>query len=165
MNDELQGLPSGRFEGRETFRQLVRDALACAAREGWREIVLSDATFEDWPLGERAVTESLQAWAKSGRTLVLLARKYDAVVRQHARFVRWRVQWAHIVSASACASADPLDLPSALWSPGWTLERRELEHSIGWCGSEPERRVAVRELLDAWLQKSTPAFPASTLGL
>lgn len=165
MNDELQGLPSGRFEGRETFRQLVRDALACAAREGWREIVLSDATFEDWPLGERAVAESLQAWAKSGRTLVLLARKYDAVVRQHARFVQWRVHWAHIVGAHACASADPLDLPSALWSPAWALERRELEHSIGWCGSEPERRVAVRELLDAWLQKSTPAFPASTLGL
>jgi hypothetical protein len=165
MSDDLPGLPSGRFEGREAFRQLVRDALACAAREGWREIVLSDATFEDWPLGERAVAESLQAWAKTGRTMVLLARKYDAVARQHARFVQWRVHWAHIVNASACASADPLDLPSALWSPAWTLERREPERSIGWCGSEPERRVAVRELLDAWLQKATPAFAASTLGL
>ena len=165
MNDDLPGLPSGRFEGRETFRHLVRDALTCAAREGWREIVLSDATFEDWPLGERAVAESLQAWAKTGRTLVLLARNYDAVVRQHARFVQWRVHWAHIVQASACPSADPLDLPSVLWSPAWTLERREPERSIGWSGSEPERRVAVRELLDAWLQKSTPAFPASTLGL
>jgi len=166
MNDDaLPGLPSGRFEGRETFRQLVRDALACAAREGWREIVLSDATFEDWPLGERAVAESLQAWAKTGRTLVLLARNYDAVVRQHARFVQWRVHWAHIVQASACPAAEPLDLPSVFWSPAWTLERRETERSIGWSGSEPERRVAVRELLDAWLQKSTPAFPASTLGL
>ena len=165
MNGELRELPSRRFEGREDFRQLVRDALACAARDGWREIVLSDANFEDWPLGERAVAESLQAWAKTGRRLVLLARKYDSVVRQHARFVQWRIQWSHIVSAGACASADPLELPSAIWSPAWTLERRELEHCIGYCGSEPERRVAVRELLDAWLQKSTPAFPASTLGL
>ena len=40
-------LPAGRFEGRNDFQQLVRDALACAAREGWREIILSDATFED----------------------------------------------------------------------------------------------------------------------
>ena len=31
-------LPSKRFEGREEFRQLVRDALAAAAHEGWREI-------------------------------------------------------------------------------------------------------------------------------
>ncbi|HEX7889495.1 MAG TPA: hypothetical protein VF522_09070 [Ramlibacter sp.] len=164
MNDIVE-LPSRRFQGREDFRQLVRDALACAARDGWREIVLSDATFEDWPLGERAVADSLQAWAKSGRRMVLLARKYDDVVRLHARFVQWRTAWSHIVTASACASADPLELPSALWSPAWTLERREHEHSIGYCGGEPERRVAVRELLDAWLQKATPAFAASTLGL
>ena len=52
-------LPEGRFEGRVAFQQLVRDALACAAQEGWNEIILSDASFEDWPLGERAVVESL----------------------------------------------------------------------------------------------------------
>jgi hypothetical protein len=60
----------GRFEGREAFRQnVVRDALACAAREGWRELILSDADFHDWPLGERAVIDSLGAWARSGRSL------------------------------------------------------------------------------------------------
>ena len=48
---EAPGLPEGRFEGREAFRQRVRDALACAAREGWQEIMLSDADFHDWPLG------------------------------------------------------------------------------------------------------------------
>ena len=160
-----QQLPGGRFEGRESFRQLVRDALACAAREGWREIILSDASFDEWPLGERAVAESLHAWAKGGRHMVLLARRYDDVVREHARFVQWRTTWSHIVTASACASADPLDLPSAIWSPAWVLERREPQRSIGWCGSEPDRRVALREQLDEWLLKSTPAFPATTLGL
>ena len=40
-------LPSGRFTGREAFQQLVRDALACAAREGWREIVMCDSDFAD----------------------------------------------------------------------------------------------------------------------
>src|SRR5690349_1272803 len=88
-------LPSRRFEGREEFRQLVRDALACAAREGWREIILADPGFEDWPLGERAVAESLQAWSSGGRSIVLLAHDYDAVLRQHARFVQWRRQWSH----------------------------------------------------------------------
>jgi hypothetical protein len=164
-DDTPIALPSRRFEGREEFRQLVRDALACAAREGWREIILSDASFEDWPLGERAVAESLQAWAHGGRRLVLLARRYDAVLRQHARFVQWRGTWSHIVTALACPSADPLDLPSALWSPGWVMERRDIERSNGYCGSEPDRRVLLRESLNAWLQKSSPAFPATTLGL
>ncbi|MBC5782419.1 hypothetical protein H8N03_05655 [Ramlibacter sp. USB13] len=165
MSEGAPALPDKRFEGREEFRQLVRDALAEAARAGWREIILSDASFEDWPLGERAVAESLQAWSATGRHLVLLAKRYDVVTRQHARFVRWRGAWSHIVSASACPAADPLDLPSAIWSPQWVLERRDALRSNGFCGSEPERRVALRESLDAWLQKSTPAFPATTLGL
>ena len=165
MNEEARALPDKRFEGREEFRQLVRDALATAAREHWREIVLSDATFEDWPLGERAVAESLQAWSANGRHMLLLARRYDGVLRQHARFVQWRGMWSHIVTACACPSADAGDLPSAIWSPHWVLERRDPAHCVGWCGSEPERRVALRESLDAWLQKSTPAFPATTLGL
>ena len=158
-------LPQGRFEGRESFRGLVREALACAAREGWREIILADADFDDWPLGERAVSASLHAWARSGRRLVLLARSYAHVVREHARFVQWRTTWSHIVTASACPAADPLDLPSAIWTPTWVLERREPERSVGYCGSEPERRVALREQLQEWLHKSTPSFPASTLGL
>jgi hypothetical protein len=153
MSEEtLSPLPDKRFEGRDEFRQLVRDALATAARAGWREIVLSDADFADWPLGERAVVESLQAWSAGGRRMVLLAKRYDEVVRRHARFVQWRGTWAHIVAANAVPSADP-------------LERREIEHCIGWCGGEPGRRVALREALDGWLRKSTPAFPATTLGL
>ena len=162
---EPTNLPSRRFEGREDFRQLLRDALVTAAREGWREIILSDASFEDWPLGERAVAESLQAWSRSGRRMLLLAKRYDQVTRQHARFVQWRGMWSHIITATACPQADALDLPSALWSPAWVLERRDVERSHGYCGSEPERRVALRETLNEWLQKSTPAFPATTLGL
>lgn len=165
MSDAPHGLPDGRFQGREEFRQLVRDALAAAAREGWRELILSDASFEDWPLGERAVVDALQAWSETGRHMVLLARRYDTVQRAHARFVQWRTRWSHIVEARACPSADPLDLPSAIWTPQWVLERREPERSIGYCGSEPERRVALRESLQEWLQKSTPSFPATTLGL
>jgi hypothetical protein len=158
-------LPSRRFEGRKDFQQLVRDALAGAAREGWREIILSDADFEDWPLGERTVSESLQAWSAAGRRMVLLARRYDEVTRRHARFVSWRQAWSHIIEARACASADPLELPSAIWSPGWALQRLDVERCAGYCGSEPRRRLLLRESLDEWLHKSSPSFPATTLGL
>jgi hypothetical protein len=162
---QSRGLPSGRFEGRNAFRQLVRDALACAAREGWREIIMSDASFADWPLGERAVAESLQAWSRSGRRCILLAKRYDTLVRQHARFVQWRGQWSHIITAVACPSADALDLPGALWSPAWVMERRDVERCNGYCGPEADRRVLLRESLNEWMLKATPAFPATTLGL
>jgi hypothetical protein len=158
-------LPAGRFDGRKAFQQLVRDALACAAREGWREIILSDPDFEDWPLNERAVVESLEAWSATGRHCTLLARRYDAVVRRHARFVSWRKTWSHIIEARSCASAGPLELPSALWSPGWVLQRLDPERCTGVSGSEPERRLLLRETLQEWLRKSSPSFPASTLGL
>jgi hypothetical protein len=159
------GLPSKRFEGRNEFRQLVRDALAAAEREGWRQIILSDATFEDWPLGEREVAASLNGWSKSGRGIILLARSYGVVMQQHARFVTWRKTWSHIIECWGCSAADPLELPSAIWSPGWALHRLDPVRSNGVCGSEPERRLALRENLDEWLRKSSPAFAASTLGL
>ena len=158
-------LPHGRFEGREAFVRMVRDALACAAAEGWRELILSDATFADWPLGERRVAESLQAWSATGRRCILLARGYDDVRRLHARFVGWRQRWSHIIEARGCASADALEIPSAIWSPTWVMRRLDVEGCNGIAGAEPERQVAVRELLDGWLQKSSAAFPATTLGL
>ena len=163
--EQATPLPSGSFEGIEAFRQLVRGALAAGAREGWREIILSDASFADWPLGERAVVEALAAWSQSGRKCILLARRWDEVVRSHARFVSWRRAWSHIIDARACASADPLDLTSALWTPGWVMERRDVALSRGFSGTEPARRLALREQLNEWLGKSTPSFPAVTLGL
>ena len=160
-----QPLAAGPFAGRAAFVQLVRDALACAVREGWREIILCDADFADWPLGERAVAESLQNWSASGRRCILLARRYDEVIRHHARFVTWRKTWAHIVEARACGSADPLELPSGIWSPSWVMRRLDHERCTGVSGSEAERRVLLRENLQGWLDKSSPSFPASTLGL
>jgi len=158
-------LPSKRFAGRTEFQQLVRDALEHAAAEGWREIIFSDATFEDWPLGERAVAESLQNWAGSGRKFIMLAKNYDDIARRHARFVTWRRTWAHTIQCWRCPSADALELPSAIWSPVWAMRRLDLERSTGVCGAEAERRVSLRESLDEWLRKSSAGFPASTLGL
>ena len=112
--EPLRDLPSGRFSGREAFQQLVRDAIATAARDGWQEIFISDAHFHDWPLGERAVVEALQDWARSGRRFTMLACSYDDVIRRHARFVRWRGTWDHIITCRRSPTADPLDLPLSL---------------------------------------------------
>ena len=158
-------LLSGQFSGREAFAQRERDALAQAAAEGWRELVLSDATFEDWPLHERAVVESLQAWAKAGRHLTLLATRYDEVIRRHARFVAWRKTWGHLLDCRLCSTAAPTDFPSAIWSPNWFLQRLDPLHSTGVCGTDRERCVQLREQLAERIRNSSPGFPASTLGL
>lgn len=158
-------LPSGRFSGRQAFEQLVRDALACAACEGWKEIILSDASFLDWPLRERAVIESLQAWSASGRHMTLLATRYDEIIRHHARFVTWRQTWGHIIDCRVSRAVEPLDFPSAIWSQAWFMQRIELERSIGVCGAERGPSIELREVLDEHLRNSSPGFPASTLGL
>jgi hypothetical protein len=170
MDDDKQlhqekALPSGRFAGRVEFQQLVRDALARAAQEGWRELILSDPDFADWPLGERAVAESLSAWSAAGRRCTLLACRYDELAVRHARFVTWRRAWSHIIEARACGSADPLEFPSAIWSPGWVMQRLDPERCNGYSGAEPERRLLLRENLSEWVAKSSPAFAATTLGL
>lgn len=163
--EEEEALPAGRFAGRVAFQQLVRDALARAAQQGWREIILSDPDFADWPLGERGAAESLGAWSASGRRCTLLACRYDELAVRHARFVSWRRTWSHIIEARACRSADPLEFPSAIWSPGWVMQRLDPERCNGYSGAEPERRLLLRETLNEWLAKSSPAFAASTLGL
>ncbi|MBF9266335.1 hypothetical protein [Paracidovorax cattleyae] len=158
-------LPSGRFEGRRDFDAGVRAALACAVREGWQELVLCDFDFHDWPLGDRDVEALLHAWAGRGRRLTLLAAGYDELVRRHARFVRWRSTWDHIVECRKAPARERQELPGVLWSGHWVLQRLDPERCTGVAGGEPERRVQVRQVLDEWLRRSTPAFPATTLGL
>ncbi len=159
------GLTQGRFEGPTEFVQLIRMAFATAASQGWREIIICDNTFEDWPLGERAVAESLNEWAKSGRKLTILAKSYNEVTRRHARFVTWRCKWAHITECRAISAISPDDMPSALWSPGWVFQRVDLVRSTGFSGVEVTRKVALKEKLDEYLKLSAPAFAATTLGL
>ena len=163
--DGVGSLATGRFSGRHAFADLVRDALACAAREAWPEIILCDPTFADWPLNELAVYETLQAWAGPGRHMVLLATRYDEVVRQHARFVNWRRQWGHLLDCRVCGRTAPSDFPSVLWSPGWFMQRVEPRYSTGICGTDRERLVQIREMLDETIRNSSPGFAASTLGL
>ena len=162
---DLPILLEGRFGGPGEFSALVRLAFATAAARGWREIILSDSSFEDWPLGERAVAQSLHDWSRSGRRLTMLAKSYDELTRRHARFVTWRRTWAHIVECRKNATISADDLPSALWTPGWVFQRLDLARCTGVAGSEPARRVLLKERLDECLRKSSPGFPTTTLGL
>lgn len=158
-------LPSGAFDGRQGFHATLQAALAAAARENWREMILSDASFADWPLGELASVDALQAWAAAGRTLQLIAHDFHVFAREHARFVHWRQAWDHIIVCRVCAGAGAPPVPSAIWTPGWFMQRIDPERCRGVCGSAPENRIALRQVLDECLRHGRPGFAASTLGL
>ncbi len=163
--DEPLVLPVGRFTGPTEFAALIRLALGAAASQGWSEIILSDRSFEDWPLGERVVSQSLQDWSRSGRKLTMLAKNYDELIRRHARFVTWRRTWAHIIDCRSNTSMSADDFPSAIWSPAWVCQRLDLDRCTGISGVEPARRVLLKERLDECLRRSSAAFPATTLGI
>ena len=155
----------GRFEGLEPFRQKVRDLLWLAARQGCEELILCDPDFEDWPLGERQVIESLQAWAKAGRRLTLMAGRYEGLMRRDARFVSWRQMWDHLLTCRKAPLVGSTDLPSVIWSPSWVLQRLDLHRCTGVCTADAQKRALLNELLRERLKHSSPGFPASTLGL
>jgi hypothetical protein len=166
-NDDAPSLslPEGRFDGREAFDALLRGALSAAAQQGWKEIVFSDPDFADWPLGERATIEALQAWSASGRRLMLLAQRFDVLERGHARFVPWRRMWDHIIECRATGKAAGSEVPSAIWTPTWFVHRIDPERSRGVSGTDAPARRALRESIDECWRIARPAFPASTLGL
>jgi hypothetical protein len=164
-SDGDNGHMEGAFSGPRAFAEVVREALACAARDGWKSMVWCDASFADWPLGERSVVDSLNAWAGSGRQLLMLAHSYDSIPRHHPRLVTWRKTWDHIIECRVCRNLDASEVPSALWSPQWAMRRLDPVRSTGVAGLEAQRRVMLKEELDECLRQSSPGFPATTMGL
>ncbi len=163
MSESL--LLQGVFSGHVAFSQLIREALDVAARQGWKKMIWSDINFEDWPLHEKAVSDSLYAWSKTGNQLILLAKNYDSILKYKPRMVTWRQKWNHIVDARVCRQVENDDFPSVLWSPEWFMQRQELETSQGFATQFASKRVQCYEQLQVIYQRSTPGFPATVLGL
>lgn len=154
------------IDGRRNFEAAVRAALAEAARGGLRELILCDPDFAQWPLGERAVVDSLTQWIGGNRRLTLVAVQFDEVARRHSRWVRWRNQWAHVVSCRAAAETPADDVPVTLLAPGaFTLQLDDPVRCLGRLSRDPAVAVLARERIDAILQRSVEALPVTTLGL
>jgi hypothetical protein len=154
------------IESLNEFQEALRDAFAVLARADCREVWISDPTFAEWPLGERAVVEALSAWAMSHRKMTVVALNYDEVPRRHPRWVQWRRQWAHVVDCRTVDEFDSADVPTLLLIPGALVLRlvpgETVRGSVSTDLGDIER---AREMIDAIAQRSHAGFPASTLGL
>lgn len=168
MSDDHKPTPPATqtFESRSEFQQALRDAFAEVARQGGRELWLCDRDFVDWPLGERAVVESLTQWAYAHRKLVVLAASFDEVARRHVRWLEWRVHWSHIVECRSVHEDEAAHMPSLLFAPDCIGVRR-LDEQLhrGRVYRDGADLARCRELIDAVAQRSTEAFPVTTLGL
>ncbi len=153
------------FEGRVAFQTGVRTQLAALAASGVQHLVMVDATFEDWPLAERAVAESLHAWAHSRRTCTLVARDWAPARLAHARFVDWRVRWSHIVQAWVCPSLTREEFPSFILAGDSLLQRHDAARSRGVVGQDASRADALQQVLTDLVSRSSRGFPAHILGL
>ena len=160
--------PNSLITTRNEYLDALRFAFAevASASAGAREIWLCDEDYADWPLGELAVIEQLTAWAASNRRLTLLARHFDEVARRHPRWVEWRRNWSHIISCRTNSELAAGEMPTLFLATG-TLSVRlsDVVHHRGRLSREKGEEIRCRELLDAVLQRSEEAFPATTTGL
>jgi hypothetical protein len=151
---------------RADFLDAVRKAFVRAHEANAREILLVDPTFNDWPLNEQVVIESLERWIDSGRSLTVLGYNFEEMARQQLRFVAWRRQWSHVVHCRSDPELQAEQLPSLMLVPGVTCVR--LLDRLRFRGVLSDRGVDLaecRETIDALLQRSVEAFPVTTLGL
>ena len=151
---------------RGDFHDAVCAALAMAAEQGASEIFLVDPHFDDWPLNERGVIESLERWATSRRRIVVFAHDFDEVARRAPRFAAWRRQWSHIVQCRSDPELEEAQVPTLRFVPGMLAVRLlDRVRYRGTVSGRPADHVECQETIDALLQRSVEAFPPTTLGL
>lgn len=160
-----------KFAGRADFQRLLVECLAWAYHQDCRELHAWDADFNDWPLSDANVLSALTHWARQGRQLHLLAQQYDDVVRQHPRFVRWRRDFAHCVTARALEPELRLESPPEalllLAGPAGAMSLRlfDRHHWRGELSLDVAERTRGLEWFDALAQRSSESFAPTTLGL
>lgn len=158
--------PSTLVTSRAEFHAALRRAFEDLASVGSREVWLCDEDFADWPLGERAIVELLTQWAASSRKLTLLARSFDEVARRHPRWVEWRRSWSHIVSCRTNTELASGEFPTLLLGIDTVSVRlSDNVHHRGRLSHEQADEVRCKEQIDAVMQRSEEAFPATTTGL
>ena len=162
MNEELLS----QIGSRKEFHEAIRAALARAADAGSAEICLVDRDFQDWPLNERAVVETLARWAHARRRFVVYAHSFDEVPRSAPRFTEWRRQWSHIVQCRTDPEIEAQQVPTLLLVPGeLTVRLLDPVRYRGVVSGRASDQAESREAIDALLQRSVEAFPPTTLGL
>lgn len=155
------------IDSRASFVAALRWGFERAVANGARCISCVDANFEEWPLDDAALLQSLTAWLRfPQRRLVLLAANYDSVPQRLPRFTAWRRDWAHAIQAWQPPQELALDLPTLLLDDrSVSVHLLDPLHWRGRAAVDARSRLLWQEKIDAVLQRSEAAFAVTTLGL
>lgn len=158
--------PAPAFASRAEFQAALLWGFEAALASGARKLWCVDRDFADWPLDDPALLDSLGGWLKlPQRRLLLLAAHYEDMGLRHPRFVAWRRNWVHAIDTLS-PSESGLELPSLLVDDGAVCV--QLVDAVHWRGQarlDVPAVIPFRQAIDALIQRSAPAFPASHLGL
>jgi hypothetical protein len=162
----LADLPPA-IDTRREFIAALRGSVQLAVAQRARRMLWADHDFADWPLDDPTLLEAMTQWLRlPGRHLVLLAHNFDGVSRRCPRFVAWYRVWSHGVSAFSPQPSDAAELRCLLLVEGKAaVQLVDKERWRGWISIDPQEVNQLRDSIDALLQRSDPAFPATTLGL
>lgn len=164
--DAQSAAANGRIRSRGAFREAARAILLALPVAQPRELLIVDADFEPWPLGDADVVDALTQWVRlPGRRLRLLGARFDVVEREQPRFAAWRKSFAHAVECQSPSDVEPGDVPSLLLLDAVALELLDREHGLGRQSGERRWLVELRERTDALAQRAESAWPVTVLGL
>lgn len=166
MSDEAAP-PLSALRSQADFHRALHWSLGWAVATRARRLTWVDPDFSTWPLDDAALLDALATWLRlPQRRLVLLARDYSQLQRQHPRFVRWRRDWVHAIDAWTPSEGVDTRLPTLLID-----DQRlclQMHDTTQWRGRLSLDEHAVRQWrdeIDAHLQRCESAFPAHQLGL
>ena len=162
----LAGLPPA-MDSRRDFITALHGSVQSAVAHGARRMLWADRDFAEWPLDDPALLERTSQWLRRPRRhLVLLAHNFDDMSRRCPRFVAWYRTWSHGVSALSPPRGDGAELPCLLLVEGTAAVH--VADKERWRGRISLDLTEVKQWwdrTDALMQRSDPAFPATTLGL
>jgi hypothetical protein len=169
MSEHNPGLSTAApaVHSRASFGQALQWAATSANTLGARQMSWCDADFAEWPLDDRSLLEQLTTWLQlPQRRLVLLAHGYDTMARTHPRFVEWRRHWGHAVEPHALAEDEGLVLPTTvLVDRELSVEVMDRLHWRGRASRDTRQAQLLLGQFDALVQRSSPDFPVTRLGL
>ena len=154
------------IDSRSGFIAAVHEVLDRVMAQRARRMLWVDTDFADWPLDDPELLQRLTEWLRlPQRQLIVLAGDYEGL-RRRARFVACHRLWLHAIAAFAAAEEDATQLPCLLLADRTVLvQLLDTTNWRGWISTEPTSLRVACERTDALLQRSAPAFAATTLGL
>jgi len=171
MNDAaaspgLADLPPA-IDSRRDFIAALQASVQSAVAQGTRRMLWADSDFAEWPLDDAMLLEAMTQWLRLPRRhLVLLAHDFDDLSRRCPRFVAWYRTWSHVVGAFSPPSNETAELPCLFLVEGTAaVYLVDKERWRGRISLDTKEVNQARDSTDALLQRSEPAFPATTLGL